>query len=285
MKFKALVTSLLLASSSVALADDFSGSYNSYPQDASVRDHRWDDQRGDRFRPRWTPISQMITASRRNVITIDERSDELRAIRLQNGSGATYVYSIQLRYEDGRRENITVGKWLYAGVPELTFDVAQSRELDRVVINTWTSVSSTYQVLGQRARRIERPPVVQPPAPMPPMPPVSTLPAYGLVVGKDLTFASTAGYVHLPVGAEKGNFSKLRIEAGGTMGPVIGRVYVTFATGQHQMFDLNKSLYRGEVLNLDLTGSTHQIIAVTVMAGNDVRAIDQRTAWFSLTLL
>src|SRR5512139_2503471 len=225
MKFTALITSLVLGASSVALADD-TRSYRYDDDDLSVRDHR-DGAERFRRRPAWMPLSQMLTASRRNVIRIDERNDELRAIRLQNGSGATYIYSITLRYEDGHRENIEVGKWLYAGAPSLTFDLAQDHELDRVVVNTWTSTHSTYQLFGQRARRIARPPVADLPQP-PPFP--DTLPQLGLVLGSDLTFANTQGYVHLPVGPDKGRFQKIRIESTGSS-TFIGRVYVTFATG------------------------------------------------------
>lgn len=274
MKFKAVITSLLLASS-FAAADDYSFKKDYNDNDTSLHRGEW------RRRPQWMPITKMLTANRRTVININERDDELRSIRLQNGSGATYVYSITLRYEDGHRENISVGKWLYAGAPMLTFDVAQNHELDRVVVNTWTSTHSTFQLLGQKIRRMERPPIAQPPLP-PPMP----LPApIGFVAGKDLTFAGTAGYVHLPVGSDKGSFHKLRLESTGA-GTVIGRVYVTFPTGLHQAFEINKTLYRGEVIDLDLTGKgAQQITAVTVMAGNDVRAVGQNASRFAVTLL
>jgi hypothetical protein len=284
MKIKALIASLLVSTSSVALADDYS--FNGKLEgDIALRDHRDGDARWRR--PQWMPISQMVTASRRTVINVDDRSDELRAIRLQNGTGATYVYSITLRYEDGRRENINVGKWLYAGAPMLTFDLAQQkREVDRIVINTWTSVRSTFQVMGQKVRRFERPPVVQPLPTPPPMPPIHTLPSYGLQIGKDLTFAGTAGYVHLPVGADKGNFHKVRVEGMGA-GSFIGRIYVTFPTGLHQSFEVNKVLYRGQTIDFDLTGTgTQQITAITVMAGNtDVRAQGQSASRFAVTLL
>lgn len=282
MKFKALITSILVSTSSVALAEDFS-LRGKLDADISVRDHR----QGDDFRrrPTWVALSQMIDASRRTTIKIDEHDDELRAIRLQNGAGATYIYSLTLRYEDGHREDITVGKWLYSGAPMLTFDLAQDQELDRVTINTWTSYHSTFQVLGQKVRRMEQPPIVTPLPPAPPMPPIGTLPQFGFVAGKDLTFAGTAGYVHLPVGSDKGNFHKLRIESTGS-GTFLGRVYVTFPTGLHQMFEVNKALPRGETLDLELTGKgTQQITAITVMAGNDVRAVGPSASRFAVTLL
>jgi hypothetical protein len=279
MKFKALVTSLLLASSTVALADDYSTTN-------FVGDRYGDrtDQRGSwRRRPNrltWQPLTQMITAQRANVIRLDERKDDLHAIRLQNGSGATYVYSLTLRYDDGSRENVTVAKWLYAGVPLLTFDLPQGRGgVSTVTINTWTYAQSTYQVLGQLGRNsVDHPPGEQPFPTPPPLPPITQ----ALTLGTNLTFAGSAGYVHIPVGAEKGSFGKLDIKSAGST--FLGRVYVTFPGGQYQTFEVNKALYSGQSISLDIQGDVRQIAAVTVMAGDDFHAIGQTGSRFSLAL-
>ncbi|HLL24698.1 MAG TPA: hypothetical protein VK427_21345 [Kofleriaceae bacterium] len=280
MNFKAIVTSLILSTSTAALADhDTSFSYNDRFDDyQSMRDRRAP------RRPTWTPLSQEISASRRNVIHIDESRDNLAALRLQNGSGATYIYSMTLRFDDGSRETIEVGKWLYAGVPLLTFDIPQQHGgLERIVVNTWTNGPATYQVLGQRMRDFSRPPVVQPLPPLPPapLPPVHT----GVSLGSDFSFASGAGYVQIPVGVERGAFRRLSLTSlGGEMS--IGRIYVTFASGAHQMFDLNKSFYRGEQIDLDLKGSAHAITAITVMAPNGRGDGDRRAnGRFSVSLL
>lgn len=280
MKFKALITTLILsisAASSVALAKPVLDLRYEANAELSFRD-----QRGP-WRPTWAPLSQTITASRRNVIAVAENRDNLNAIRLQNGSGATYIYSLTLRYEDGSRKTITVGKWLYAGAPLLTFDLDQRKGgLDRIVVNTWTNQRATYQVFGQQMRRIVRPPVVEPlpPAP-PPLPPAPV--AY--MIGTDLTFANTPGYVHIPVGTDKGRFQKMRIEATGAS-TFIGRVYVTFATGKQQMFDLDRSMYRGETLTLDIEGKgAHAVIAVTLMQGNNVTQVGPSASKFNVSLL
>lgn len=275
MKLKALVTSLILSASSVALADHDTTVTARYANDLAQRDHR-------PWRPQWTPLAAQVTAHRRNVIRIDERRDDVRALRLKSTSGATYIYSLTLYYDNGTHQSIRVGKWLYGGAPILTFDVAQQRGgIDRIVVNTWTSIRSTYEVLGQRVR--ERPLIAQPVPPPPP--PFQNLPQLGVVLGSNLTFANTAGYVHLPVGAEKGTFHKLRIESTGS-GTFVGRIYVTFPSGLHQMFEINRALYRGETLDLDLEGTAARpITAVTVMQGNDVRAVGPSASRFAVTLL
>lgn len=277
MKFKALVTSLLLASSTVALADDFSTT-NFVGDRYGDRDGRWH-RRPNRLT--WQPLTQMITAQRATVIRLDERKDDLHAIRLQNGSGATYIYSLTLRYDDGSRENVTVGKWLYAGVPSLSFDLPQGRDgVSTVTVNTWTYVASTFQVHGQLGRnRVDLPPIDQPFPTPPPMPPVNQT----LSLGSNLTFTGSAGYVHIPVGAQKGTFSKLDIRSAGTT--FLGRVYITFPGGQYQTIEVNKALYNGQSLALDIQGDQREIAAVTVMAGDDFQVIGNTSASrFSLAL-
>jgi hypothetical protein len=277
MKFKALITSLVLASSSVVLADSAVGFKVDGEGELQFRDRRFAPSR-----PMWKPLSSMITASRRTTIRVEENKDNLSAIRLQTGSGATYIYSLTLRFDDGSRESIPVGKWLYSGAPLMTFDLPQHRGgLDRITVTTWTSATSTYQILGQSTRFRPRPlpPVIDPP--VPPPPPVYT----GLVVGSGLSFENTPGYVHIPVGTDRGRFSKVKIEAIGSS-TMIGSVYVTYATGKHQRFEVNKSFYRGETVELDLEGNIAQTItAITVIAGNDVRAVGPSAGKFNVSVL
>jgi hypothetical protein len=277
MKFKALITTLILSTSSVALAKPIY-----VDNDPPLGDLSWRDHRGP-MRPTWAPLSQMMRAGRRaSVINVTENRDDLRAIRLNAGEGATYIYSLALRYDDGTRETITVNKWLYSAQPSLTFDLKQNREgLARVTVQTWTYGTSTFQLFGQQMLRT-RPPVVQP---LPPPPPPMPAPVASYLVGSNLTFTNTAGYVHVPVGVDKGRFTKMKIESLGS-GTHISRVYVTFSTGTHQMFDLNKVFYRGESLELDLEGrQAHAITAITVMAGGDVRVINPTASKFNVSLL
>jgi hypothetical protein len=281
MKLKAVIlTSLILGTSSLALAKPADLSYGvkaDVKADLSLRDHRGP------WRPTWTPLSDTISASRRNTIKIGQRVDNLNAIRLQSKTGATYIYALTLRYADGSNETIEVDKWLYAGAPVLTFDLPQHRgALSRVVVSTWTSARATYQVMGQQMRRIVRPPVAeQPPAAPPPVTPAPV----GFVIAKDLTFANTPGYVHIPVGVDKGRFEKMRIESTGSS-TFIDRVHVTFANGNQQLMEVNKVLHRGETIDLAFQGkAAHAIVAITVMAERDVRAIGPSASKFNVVLL
>ena len=270
MKIYAVITSILIASSSVALADDHA--FQNDPRFGEHGELAWSRP----GRAVWSPLSEMITASRSNVIRLDDCRDELRRLRLQSGTGATYIYSVTLQLEDGSRERVDVGQWLYWGVPTLAVELPHRRTgVERIVVNTWTWFPSTYRVFGQRVQRAPG---------MPPLPPPPPPPSAGVVIGKDLTFAHTAGYIQIPVGAEKGSFGKLRIEATGAL-TFLGRIYVTFWNGPSQTFDVNKPLSRGEALTLDLTGAKRTISAITVMAGDDLRAVGHAGSRFSVTLL
>ena len=254
-----LIPTLLLATSSVAVADPIVA-FKVDP-DASYRDHRW--QR----RPRWTELSPMLDGSGRASVKLTEAKDDLTAIRLQAGMGATYVYSIILTFDNGQREAIQVGKWLYSRNPMLTFDIPQNKGgVDRITVRSWSNMKSTFQILGQEMRRMPRPipPRWDEPLPTPPPQPVS------LVLGTNLSFSS-AGYLHLPVGVDKGTFSKIRIVNNG-FGTYLGNVNVTLATGAHQTIEVGKTLARGETLDLDIAGRAPQALTAVTLMQHDVRA-------------
>ena len=274
MKLKALITALVLgATSTAALADHPVTQYDLGARgELSLRDHR------GILRPAWTPLAKAIRAGGRKAIRVSEQRDDLSAIRLQNGTGATYIYSLTLRYDDGTREKIDVRKWLYSREPILTFDLPQQRGgLDRIVVSSFSWDPSTFQIAGKQLR-----PIYPEPRPLPPAPP----PQVGFVAGKDLSFANSDGYVHVPVGSDKGRFTKLQIKSTGPS-TFIGHLHVTYATGAHQTIDVNRALYRGELVTLDLEGKGPQpVTAVTVMAHmHDVRAVSPAASRFDVTLL
>lgn len=250
-----LVPAVLVAASSVAVADPVA----QFKPDPNVafRDHRW-------RQPVFEPLSpKMLDGNGRSSIKLTEAKDDLTAIRLQAGVGATYVYSIILSYDNGSRETIQVGKWLWQRNQMLTFDVPQNKGgVDRITVRTWSNVRSTFQVLGQEMRRRPIPPTWDPPAP-PPMP-------ASLVLGTNLSFSSS-GYLHLPVGVEKGAFSKIKIVNNG-FGTHLGTVSVGLATGAHQTIEVNKTLGRGESIELDITGRAPQALTAITLMQQDVRA-------------
>lgn len=264
MNMRAVIASILLASSSVAMAD---GLAVQNLESAAFR------------RPgtaSWAPLTQMVTANRVTTIKLDDCRDELRALRIQAGTGATYIYSMTLQYEDGSRHTIEVNQWAYWGVPRLAIAMPQRRVgVAKITVNTWTWFPSTFQVFGERVSAPEMPPL--PPPPTPPMP------SAGIVIGQNLTFANSAGYVQMRVGAEKGDFTKLKLDGTGTL-TYVGKIYVSFPAGNYQTINVNKALRRGEQITLDLEGSRRAVSAVTVMAGDDYGSVGNAGSRFSVSL-
>lgn len=256
MKTKFLITALLMSLSSVALADHSAAVDVDVAVDSDLSLRQRDPNLAQ---PRWVPLSSMTTARRRTVIRVGEDRDRLQAIRLMNGNGSVYVYSINLVYDDGHRDTIAVNKWLYWRDPQMKFELAPEHELASLTIKTWSNGRSTFQVLGQRARRGGmRPPGFEPRPP-------PTPPAY--LVANNLTFANT-GYLNVPVGSDKGRFSALRVSSSAS-DTFIGHIHVTFESGAHQTININRMMYRGEVLTLDLDGGQQAITAMMLMQSHD----------------
>ena len=268
MKKKFLTAALLASATHLAVADTRS------PAQFMPRP----DYQGRFERMRWQPLSAMMTADYwfgRETIRLADDRDEISALRLVNGDGATYVYSLNLRYSDGHVETIPVNKWLYQGEQRMNFRLKPSCELKQITVDTFSWGFGTFQVFGERSL-VARPPIGQQPPPPPPAPapgPVSVL------IGNNLTFANTNGYVYLGVGAQKGLFSKLRIESADS-NTYIGAIHITFDSGAHQSIEVNKALSRGQVLDLDLTGTRSAITALELMDG-----VAHSTGRFSVSLV
>ena len=254
MKNKFLVAALLAGMSSIAAADrvQYFG-----PREAPAQFAR----------TRWQPLSGMLTADYwfgRKVVRIPDGRDELSALRLVNGSGATYVYSIGIRHGDGKVDEIPVNKWLYSGEQRMSFKLPQGCDVEQLTMTTFSWGYSTFQVLGERAFA-GRPggPGMEPPPPPPPAPMPGPV---AVTVARDVTFANTNGYLYLPIGAAKGLFSKIRIESIDS-NMYIGSLHVTFESGAHQTIEVNKALGSGQVMDLDLSGNRSAITALELMDG------------------
>jgi hypothetical protein len=260
-KLKALVTMVVLGTSSLALASD----------DEPAWSDRADYLPDRRFTARAVPLSEMLKSGGRAIVRVDERRDELSAIRLQAGAGATYVYSIVVRFDDGTRQHLAVGRWLYAGAPKLKLEVASDRGgIDRILVQTWTNHAATFQVFGERRGRADLPPP-------PPLPRPST----GLTLATDV--APSTGFVRIPVGADRGRFHKLVFEATGGAA-YIDHVHVTFANGEQKQLEVNRRLAAGELLDLALADSPRAITTITLMPDHGGAATPRSTGKLSVSI-
>ncbi|HVK86319.1 MAG TPA: hypothetical protein VM513_19500 [Kofleriaceae bacterium] len=154
-KIKALITTLVLGTSSLAMAD----STVAYKTTASaVRDHR------NEVRPMpahamyrlpnraaWVALSTpTMLHEGRNAIKLATPS-RYSQLRLQATAGRSYISSVIVRFADGTRQEIAVNKALDARSPMLNLSISSRASVDRVVIKGSTNRRASVQLFGTRA--------------------------------------------------------------------------------------------------------------------------------------
>lgn len=281
-KIKALITTLVLGSSSVAMASpSFSlsaGAEWSFGNRTSrgpvIRDHRT---------ITWTALSQPLSAAYgRNTVRLTNPV-AYSNLKLQATAGMSYVDNIVLEFGHGRRQVIEVDRWITTGSPA-QINVNNGRLITSVTINGSANRRASYQLFGYG--RYEMTPVSNPPVYQPPVyqPPVYQPPVYqGVLLGSGLDFAHSDGREFITVGAQKGSFEAIRIM--GTSGTTfVKMVQIDFADGTSQFLSaINRELRTGESVDLELDGHTRRAIArVTVWMKEDGNQVDYATGEFAV---
>jgi hypothetical protein len=248
-----------------------------------VRDHR---PAPPRIRATWHALSEPMRASSRNVIRVAEDIDMLTALRLQAGTGSTYIYNLEVRFEDGTRQTLNVNKWLWSGESSIQLELGSRRSgVDMILVKSWAGRAGTFQMFGLGTRmgnELPRPPVYQPPVYQPPTPPVYQ-PTHSYVGGRDLTFANTLGYKYVAIGADKGRFGNLRLQT--TSGSIhIVYMEVHFAGGGIQVLHPHRSIYAGSFYDFKLDGNGGNQITQVVLKTNDTGAAVTDPSAFNLVL-
>jgi hypothetical protein len=296
LKIKAALISLVLGSSSVALASpgvtftanaDASFSFGGPVQ----RDHRVPSSYGMPVRTSWVALSAPMTLRNGSAVVRPELA-RISSLRLQASRGMTYVYRVELRFRSGGTQTLQVNKWLTTA-SAIDLEIRNyRRNIDSIAVIGSASRFASHQLFAN-ASRVEIPsPVYQPPvyqAPSPPVyqPPVYQPPVYrGFNLGQDMSFAGTDGRKFLNVGADKGSFSTLRLQ-GASGSAYIKMVRIEFTDGTEQMLSgVQKTLLGGQSLDIKLDGySARGVERVTVWANDTGQAIDYSTGSFNATLL
>ena len=296
-KFKALITALVLGSSSAAMAApsvSFSAEASWGTVSPTVRDHR--DQRTvttypafeaptSRFaRGTWISLAEPMNSRRgQSVIDIDSRA-KLNQIRLQSASGASYIGTVTIRFVGGASQVITLNQWLDARNPMAQFNLNRTTQVDSILISgARNRRGGTYQVFGYAASTRPTPPIYQPERPPVYQPPVYQPP--GLVLATNMTFQNTDGRKFLTVGAEKGAYSTLRLQ-GNSGATFIEQVVVEFTNGQTQlMSNVDRTLFAGQIVDLRLDGAGRNSIKRIVVYNNENGVPSSNAGEFTATLL
>lgn len=283
-KIKALITTLVLGSSSVAMASpSFSlsaGAEWSFGNRTSsgpvIRDHRT---------TTWTALSQPVSAMYGRTTIRLHNTAAFSTLKLQGVAGAAYVDNIILELANGRRQVIEVDRWIDSRSP-VQLNVKNNRQISSVTINGSANRRASYQLFGHAQYPMYETPVSNPPVYQPPVyqPPVYQPPVYqGVLLGSGLDFAHSDGREFITVGAQKGSFEAIRIM--GTSGTTfVKMVQIDFADGTSQFLSaINRELRAGQSFDLELDGHTRRAIArVTVWMKEDGHQVDYATGEFSL---
>lgn len=278
-KLKALITTLVLGSSSLAVAD------STVFQTKLGWDHRDDHEHGEdrvdaRRARRWVALGLPVHSGGKDVIPLDERMDDIAALQVRATFGATYVYSLLIHFEDGSHERLSLGRWVYAGAPIAQVKLPKDRGgVVQIDVTSWAGrTNAKIQLLGQRMR-------ARPGRPMPPLPPLPDAPPIyqpgGIVLGTNISFANTNGFRYLPVGAARGRFTTLRLEGVAGRTP-IAKVRVDFVDGRSQTFaNLGRVLTRGQTIELSLEAA-RPIANVLVVMDEDLRPVGPSSGTIAL---
>lgn len=177
-KIKALITALVLGTSSIAMADTsvtFSGRADAQWGNVSpdVRDHR--SYPGYQApvhqapvttfaRGTWVSLAEPMNLGRGrgSLIDLDSRA-MFNQIRLQSASGATFIGTVTVQYRNGASQVVTVNQWIDSQNPMTQFALNRTAQVESIMINgSRNRRSGKFQVFGYASHTRPMPPIYQP---------------------------------------------------------------------------------------------------------------------------
>jgi hypothetical protein len=301
-KMKALITTLVLGTSSVAMADSSisfhaNASWGTPMSAPVVRDHRpatVSYQQPARVRGTWVALTEPMTLSRgRGFIDLSSRTP-LNQIRLQSASGQAFISTITVQYTNGASQVVTLNQWIDSRNPLAQFNLNRTAQVDSILINGSHGMrSGKFQVFGYAtSRRPEQPPVYQPPVYQPPVyqPPVYQPPVYqpatplSVPLANNVTLWGTHGSKEILVDRAQRSFTTLRI-TGTTGSSPMSHIIVAFTNGHQQTIPINRTQVPGENLDLTLDGAgRYNIERITVYHNGSAQLVGP-TGYFNVTAL
>ena len=299
LKLKAALLSLVLGTSSVALASpglSFTANADATVLFApTVRDHRIPAPYTMPARPQTSWIALSAPASlRKGRAVIRPEVARISQLRLQASRGMTYIRRVDLRFGDGTYQSMPVNRWLTLA-SAIDLPTRDSRRIDSIMIIGSSGRGASYQLFANGAvgvlpqPPVYQPPVYQPPVYQPPVyqPPVHQPPvAQGFSLGQDMSFADTDGRRIFKVGADKGAFNTLRLQ-GATGSTYIQLVKIEFTDGSEQLLSgVQATLHPGQIHDIPLDGFGGRTINnVWVSTNFDGAAVVNSTGTFNASLL
>lgn len=158
-KMKALIATLVLGTSSVAMADsslsfhaNAQASWGTPTSAPVVRDHRpaiVSYHQPARVRGTWISLTEPMSLSRgRGFIDLQSRMP-FNQIRLQSASGQAFISTITVQYTNGASQVVTLNQWIDARNPMAQFNLNRTAQVDSIQINGSRGMrSGKFQVFG-----------------------------------------------------------------------------------------------------------------------------------------
>lgn len=306
-KIKALITTLVLGTSSVAMADT-SLSFRATAQASwgapsiaappVVRDHRMTtvsyERPTTRLRGTWISLAEPMHLRRGyNVIQLGTQAP-LNQIRLQSASGQSFISTVTVQYANGASQVVTLNQWIDARNPMAQFNLNRTAAVTSIFINgSRGHRSGKLQVFGYASSTRPVPPVYhpeQPPMYVPPVfqPPVyqPPAPAVGVTVplANNVTLWGSYGSKEIVINSNLRSFSTLRI-TGTTGSSPMSHIIVAFTNGHQQMIPINRTQVPGENLDLTLDGAGRYNIARVVVYHNGTSELVGPTGSFNISAM
>src|SRR5690242_1903677 len=117
MNIKALITMLVLGSSSVAMAHPVSNvGFEGGP--VSIRDHR------PTFVPQWTMLgTENQIANGAVKFRVNAATGKFSMLRLQTTAGKSLINRVEIQFGNGARQVVALNQYLTASNPRITIDL------------------------------------------------------------------------------------------------------------------------------------------------------------------
>lgn len=265
-KIKALITSLILTTSTAALAAptvSFSASaHMTYSTGPEIRDHRVSRLPVTAYHQsttaQWRALSGSMFADGRSHVRL-ESPMAYSWLKLQATAGVSFIEEITLRFADGTRQVIEINRNLDTRLP-IQFAI-QNRALVSVSVEASSQrANASFQLLGYGT--IEQPPVYQPPAPLP-------QPAIRAAFAEHLSFAGTDGRRFITVESQPYNVRTVRLAAVES-NVFVKQLLVSYTDGSTQTFKgIDTRIRAGQSLDFKLDGGNKQIARFVVYTDAD----------------
>lgn len=159
MNIKALITTVILGSSSVAMARPVVVSTHADAQ-LTIRDHRapqpqpqygFQAWRRPAPRPMWMTLGSINQITDGNMsFAVRQSAGRLSTLKLQTGAGKSLIYRVLVQFASGATQTVELNQYLNAANPTITIDLAgaSARAVTNVTVVGRNARLSSYSVLA-----------------------------------------------------------------------------------------------------------------------------------------